>query len=298
MYVEKLEIRNFRNFAQTELTLDYPGRISKTGTNGNAALGSVLYLPNVNLFLGGNGSGKTSVFRALCSGILAPVLISSGFQAEYLVRRKAQDRQVDDSRDKATFKDKSDVRAHLRLDEIDTNSKSRSVIGEVTIVRTGDVEGINAKHKRLGTWIKLYQNNSPGFFVSGYGANRRSERPEGYSEQSRATRYQRVAGLFEEHVGLAPFTYGYLQLDDLGYLVEARTILNSILPDLVELTSRRDAEQRPLFDRDGILLPFNALSDGFRTFVGWVWDLLVHIARVQPKETRGKLADMNGVVER
>lgn len=130
-------------------------------------------------------------------------------------------------------------------------------------------------------WQRIYYSDSPAFFIAGYGANRRTERPEGYSEQSRSPRYQRVASIFEDQVGLVPFTFGYLQLRDLGFLEEARSLLNQLLPDDVSLTTQVDSQKRPLFRWEGILLPFNALSDGFRAFIGWVWDLLLQLARVQ-----------------
>ena len=57
-------------------------------------------------------------------------------------------------------------------------------------------------------WERIYENGTPAFFMVGYGAGRRTERPEGYSEQSRSPRYQRVASLFEDQVGFVPFTLG------------------------------------------------------------------------------------------
>jgi predicted ATP-binding protein involved in virulence len=106
-----------------------------------------------------------------------------------------------------------------------------------------------------------------------------------------------VAGLFEDHVGLVPFTLAYLQLKDLERLDEARTILNALLTDGVNLTDRTNGQRRPLFEREGVLLPFSALSDGYRAFIGWVWDLLYQMARLQPQDGPGlPLTEVPGVV--
>lgn len=332
MYVEKLQIYNFRNFAETEMTLNYPGRVYETGINDNGDDSSALVpLSNVNLFVGNNGAGKTSVFRALCLAILGDVLNSSGFQAEYLVRRTtnslidAQEKIVTLMR--SLYVDKKHNTAACYVDILLHNSDKlegaiRSfsvtlpdrVFGLGLVERSGDTEIVkgvlshipvtDAHDDREVLEVSILNHPlryeaSPAFLLMGYGANRRTERPEGYSEQNRGLRYRRVAGLFEDHLGLVPFTYGCLQLKDLDYFDEARELLNSLLPDEVKLTNQRDSNLLPLFNRDGLLLPFNALSDGFRTFIGWVWDMLLHIARVQPKEgkeNQPKLADMTGIV--
>ena len=135
---------------------------------------------------------------------------------------------------------------------------------------------------------------SASVFVVGYGASRRTERPEGYSERNRKLRYQRVAGLFEDHVGLVPTTYAAFQLHKRGRFEEARHLLNALLPSSVQLTGATDSSDDPLFDVAGVFLPLDALSDGFRTFLGWVWDLLLQLARVAPEGT--PLADITGVV--
>ncbi len=280
MYIQKLTINNFRSFKAVEVELNYPGRPDtkkRTGPKTNA---------NVNLFLGGNGTGKSSVFKAAILGVLAPVLSSSGFQADYLVRRAPNESlNLAD----LPIRENADIRATLQLDDgdADLSGASGRVTGQALIQRVADVETIASTavvNKPL--WERIFFHDSPAFFIVAYGANRRTERPEGFSEQSRSPRYQRVSSLFEDHVGMVPFTYGYLQLRNLSYLGQARYILNQLLPDQVSLTEQLDSQQRPLFDRRGTLLPFDALSDGFRAFTGWVWDLLYQIALVQASGSR------------
>ena len=58
MYVSKITISKLRCFASASLTLNYP--------HDGAAKGR---LPNVNLLLGMNGTGKTTVLKALAIGV-------------------------------------------------------------------------------------------------------------------------------------------------------------------------------------------------------------------------------------
>ena len=295
MYIEKLTIRNFRCFAKTEIELQYPGRRASKNNPVPERL------RNVNLFIGENGSGKTSVFRAAILGVLAPIIRLSGFQAELLVRRAAGEVSKPNIFEQEPVQRTAAISTYLRLGTLDTktpSSNSNRIVGQTVIKRIGDFEDVvSTAVSNSEEWEQIFLNNSLAFFLVGYGASRRMERPEGYSEQSRSPRYQHVASLFEDHVGLVPFTYAYLTLKEYEYLEEARSILNQALPPEISLTDKIDGLARPLFDWRGILLPYNALSDGFRAFVGWIWDLLFQIARLVGRyENRWKLTDAAGVV--
>lgn len=289
MYVEKLTIENFKCFERAELELNYPGRpATKTRPVPKR-------LKNVNLLLGGNGSGKTSVFRSLALGVLGRVLTNSGFQAEFLVRRAADH----NSPDHATIQTEMVLtpRDLSPAENIPSLFSLTGVSGSVTINIRDDFEYVISDISDDSEWKGLYGSLNPTFFLVGYGANRRSERPEGYSEKGRSPRYQRVAGLFEDHVGLIPFSYAYTEFEARNKITSATNLLNSLLPEEVKLTNERDSQRRPLFDRYGVLLPFTALSDGFRTFVGWVWDLLYQLALIQPSKSSQILPkEMTGVV--
>ena len=300
MYIKKLTIRNFRCFEETELEPTYPGRRASKNRPVPARL------KNVNLLLGGNGTGKSSVFRALALSVLAPVIRDSGFNADYSVHRKSGE-NGSSSPVNGLKLESAEVKAFLELHEADSEvtphgSGSREiapgVIGQVIIQRKGDRDSIvSAAHTNAPRWDRIFYNDTPAFFLVGYGSGRRTERPEGYSESSRAPRYQRVATLFEEHVGLVPFNYGYLQLKDRGHLEEARNLLNALLSEGVFLTDRVDGQNQLLFESKGVLLPFSALSDGYRAFGGWVWDLLLQMSRVmQASGLEQKFADIRGVV--
>ena len=71
MYIESLCLENFRNFHQDQISFNQPGP-------GQYA--------NINLLLGTNGSGKTTIMKAAALAILNEVLPQSGFVPRNLVR--------------------------------------------------------------------------------------------------------------------------------------------------------------------------------------------------------------------
>jgi recombinational DNA repair ATPase RecF len=77
LYIKTLNIYNFRCFEKAVLELQYPDRVDSP----------VSEVANVNLLLGNNGGGKSSILRALAIAALAPILKDSGFVAYHLVRR-------------------------------------------------------------------------------------------------------------------------------------------------------------------------------------------------------------------
>ena len=68
MYIRSLRISNLRSFRSAELTFQYPGRDDGSRT-----------VPNVNLLLGNNGAGKSSILRAIALAAIGRVMSSSGF---------------------------------------------------------------------------------------------------------------------------------------------------------------------------------------------------------------------------
>jgi len=64
MYIKQLKIENLRSLESVTLALNAPGTPQ-------------LSLPNVNVMLGGNGLGKTSVLRAAALAALRPLMSSS-----------------------------------------------------------------------------------------------------------------------------------------------------------------------------------------------------------------------------
>src|SRR5438876_217733 len=85
MYIRSLAIRSLRCFESAELSLQYPDRDRHTD----------LLAPNVNLLLGNNGSGKSTVLAGLALAALAPVLSkSAGYVPYHMVRKGANHAEV------------------------------------------------------------------------------------------------------------------------------------------------------------------------------------------------------------
>ena len=80
MYAKSIAIYGFKCFGKAEVDFCYPGGPDE----------AVLEHPNVNLILGDNGGGKSSVLRAIAIAALAPALINGGLVPYRLVRRDAR----------------------------------------------------------------------------------------------------------------------------------------------------------------------------------------------------------------
>jgi len=286
MYVRSLSIQNLRSFESVELPLCHPG----DGTP--AATGNVPHLDNVTLLLGSNGSGKTSVLRSVALSTLAPVLaMGSGYVPYALVRRI-----------KGRAADKARVKAHVVLHEQDGLKEGEEEDVEATLVAASS--GYTDRfliEKHPPKWhVRMYEEESPAFFVLGYGATRRVETGPASVEshaKTRILRYRRVAGLFEEHMTLMPLAAWMPQVarKDKKRHQEIVGLMNELLPDDTEMLGKWDEEEpESLFVRGGSVLPYPALSDGYRAFVCWVGDMLYHLHTVCPKGQ--KLVDVRGIV--
>lgn len=296
MYIESLSVLNFRCFEEAEVLFEYDGRHTESRAP---------RLPNVNLILGDNGTGKSAILTAITLSVLGRVILSSGFRPYLLVRRTGLNGGPSPRPSRvATLQTKIGLHPQDAEEVPPTwGSKTTGTIsGHAMIVPLGDTEVMNPSlHINYKKWQPLFENASPAFFLAAYGASRRVAETfdPAAREKSRSPRYQRVAGLFEEAVTLTPVSAWWNEFQQKGRTKEGIDLLNALLPSdvrVAENTVKVGAQPATEigFNVRGTALPFPALSDGYRGFVGWVVDLLYQMSLVTPIEH--PLTDLCGVV--
>ncbi len=272
MYVQELEIRNVKAIRGTHASFSYPGT------------GPSVARSNVNLLLGNNGTGKTTILASIALSVLAPIIKSSGFFARHMVTFGERDGFTQAS----LLLHKDDYSPGGNLSHI-TSKKTRldlSVRGDITELIWD--EDTSSSQKALQN---LYEDDNPGYFLLGYGATRRVDRSEDASsrEKSRSIRYQRVAGLFEDHYALVPIKAWFPKLNKRLKRVYS-TLFDDLLPDELIFNGRDGTEF--LFEHHGVPMPFEALSDGYRAYVGLVSDIFYHLSKVtksDPRKVKGTI---------
>ena len=275
MYLRRLVIENLRSLENVVLEPNVPEQ------------GKLRY-PNVTLLLGNNGLGKTSVLRAVALAVLAPILASSSGYVPYsLVRRtNAPARNARIHAIVAIHPEHQEGPAGDRALELALVPTSSSYVDRAVSNVSPELAD------------PMWDETSAAFLVVGYGASRRTETKDALGEQmrlkTRALRYGRVAGLFEEAISMVPLGSWLppMKAANPGRYSQVITLLDQLLPNVELLPEPVRGEY--VFRRLGSDLPFDALSDGYRAYIGWVADLLYHICMGAP--SGAKLVEARGIV--
>lgn len=290
MYAKSLDIYAFKAFGRAKLRLQYPGRRSANPPR----------LRNVNLILGDNGGGKSSVLRALAIAMLAPALLDSGFVPYRLVRRGRPNERHYES---ALLKVSGEASEGEIVPRPETKRRTNSIelLARIDLRNRGNLDRLHLEQTPESPITDLISDDfSPAYFVVGYGATRRVETGD-YSPSSakraRGLRYQRISGLFEDHLALRPLQAWLPKLRDRSpeRFRQAVDLINAVLPENICFGGELDpVEEQFMFLFEAVETPFTALSDGYKAFIGWVGDLVGQLADVAPPDA--KLADVRGVV--
>ncbi len=266
---------------------------------------------NINVLLGSNGSGKSTVLRALAMSVLAPVLEgNSGFVSDGYVRRLSNQagKSISKRQAKLVVPDEAKVESTVRVDpqDLDAPPKGNLLSMRAVIRKVGDAERLRWVRPKAHANAVLetqHTRESSAFFLVGYGATRRVEQSRqvdfSLRNKSRVTRYERVAGLFEEHYSLIPLSSWLPEYAtrNPGRHKQVIGLLNKLLPENCRMrpaaTDTSDGREF-MFDMSGVEVPFRGLSDGFRAYLGWIGDMLFHLCMGAPKGS--KLTDNKGVV--
>ncbi|WP_024276983.1 ATP-binding protein [Xanthobacter sp. 126] len=284
MYVRRLELRDLRAFRSAAVELLYPGRVQ------DDAFGDVTRWParldNVNVFLGNNGSGKSTLLDAIALALISPLVSSSGYRPQMLIRRS--------SRGKVH---KALIDVDVVLHAQDGNADHPDARFSASVERKGDIEFLQPTSS--SRMERYYEEGNSAFFLVGYGASRRAEALSANDlasrRRARAVRYERVATLFEDHLALVPLNSwlpGW-SAQNPGRHKQVVNLLNKLLPPHVKFTGEvGDGDY--LYNFRGLVVPSTALSDGYRAYLSWVGDLLYHVCMGAP--SGAKLVESRGVV--
>lgn len=298
MHILRLKIDNLRSLASVEFPLNHPGMA-----------GGARY-PNINVILGGNGSGKTSVLRAAALAVLGPLMSrSSGYVPDGLIRRPPGHQRAP-----VIKLPPATAQAEVRFDEVELPSYAKDILHPGQVLRMGSqIEALRSSERMEWGVIPRkaskiieelqYDDSSESLFIVGYGATRRVEASTRVDESARVKarrkRYERVASLFEDHLGLMPLSFWLPEYSkrNPGRYVQVIRLINRLLPEACRIHDKPGETAtgtEHLFEMNGVALPFRALSDGYRAYIGWIGDMLFHLC--QGAMTGAKLVETRGVV--
>ncbi|MGB7510856.1 MAG: AAA family ATPase [Pelodictyon phaeoclathratiforme] len=307
MYIDQIEIKNFRTFRNSKITFCHADQ--------DASKMPKPKLPNMNLLLANNGNGKTSLLKAIALAALGPAVGKSGIYPYQLIRRESNQKKPKHAVLKASFK------AH----EQDCASVSQ-IESFVEVIPEGDMEILEWSHRDQKLWHPVFNFDSDAFFMVGYGATRRVSKSNRMEQSGKySPRAARVMGLFDDDYSLRPLNtwlpryYESKQLiDRYEKLEDGHSSYENLVPlpfqqDLKEryeqvvnllnrlvgkndweFTGKQDKDGEYLYGKKGIEVPFPALSDGYRAFFGWLGDLLFHVCETCPSGK--KLKENKGIV--
>ena len=283
MYLESLKIKRFRAFKRTEVRFRYPDSPDSTR----------LKYPNVNLLLGNNGMGKSAALKAAAIALMSPIIGSTGYRPYSLVRQETGAAPAD-----AEVEARVELSAQDSVGGLQSEPYLQRLGARISRRRTTETCEPSPESE-APIWEAMYDEWSPAFFFVGYGASRTVESPERYDSsqrrRSRHRRYERAAGLFEEQATLIPPDSWLPESRTLhpGRCEEVETLLGQLLPEGTSFRVREEPEDC-LFHHRGLDVRFDALSDGFRAYIGWIGDLLYHMHLCCPDGE--KLVDHRGIV--
>lgn len=289
MYIERLDLENIRTFTGGKpLDFVHPDGDYRPPKSEKADKDSRLpkpRLPNVTLLLGDNGSGKTTVLRALAAAAFGPA-------AKDLLRDSSLVRFGETT---------GRIFANLRLHPQD-RAHEENIESDLGLQRRGERLEVQIGSPSFEqNWSPIYESENDAFFIVGYGATRRVEQLERYDSgarsKSRAKRDQRVWSLFEDSFSLIPLASWLprLQKENPGRHKQVVNLIDKLqAPGHYRFSGKQDKQGDYLFNRGEMPVPFQSLSDGYRAFTGWVADLLFHVCYGCPS---GKmLVENSGVV--
>ena len=304
MYINRIELKNFRTFRSTKVDFVHADQrfagMPRVGARERPSIDvPAPQLPNINLLLGNNGAGKTTLLKAIAIAALGPAVVDASLPIYRLIRREPGSGSAAEPGVEAR------IEARFVAHEQDGHGSdipagTSELESSISIQRMGDVERVRWVHPDEKPWHPIYSAESDAYFFVGYGATRRVESNDrldpGARQSSSFIRAQRIRSLFEEAYSLIPLSFWLPPLEsaDRGRFTEVQHLIDQLLGGTgYSFTGMREHGEY-LFTKGGMMVPFPALSDGYRAYLGWIGDLLYHIEQTCPSGK--KLVENRGIV--
>jgi hypothetical protein len=294
MYIESITIKNFRTFRDARIDFSHKERHFDADFPAPK-------LKNINLLLGNNGLGKTTLLKAISLSALGPAVSDSGIFPYRLIRREPGELPEESAVDpNLPSQDRAATLEARFVTHSQDKVPSDVLESRVSLFQRGDLEQLRWTHDEEKIWHSIFSSSSDAFFFVGYGASRRVEKRDttdiASRRQSSFARAQRIQSIFEEAYSLLPLSAWLPSYKDgnPGRYKQVVTLINKLMgKGHYGFTGEMEGNEF-VFERGGLKVPFPALSDGYRAYLGWICDLLYHICMTCPPGSM--LVENHGIV--
>lgn len=293
MHIRRIEVRNIRGLKQIDMRFDEPNGAGK--------------LAGWNVIAGRNGAGKSTLLKAIAMALIGPARTRSFFDS---FANWIRDGESTAFVDIEVIRDKDDdgfAQKGRQPNELTCRLEWGQQIGEdlEPNFRTPENEGPKTGANR-GPWAE----NSKGWFVVGYGPFRRLSGHASDAQRLMVGKnpVSRMVSLFREDASLVECVQWLRdlhlrRLENRGetseradrLLKSAFELLNAgLLPSGMEILDV-DSDGLRVRHHD-VELRLDELSDGYRTAIALVLDILRHLANCYGHDSLANLYDRSGVV--
>ncbi len=194
MYIDRIHLENVRAFATADMEFVHPDcKFRPENKDTNGSLLPKPRLANVNLLLGNNAAGKSTVLRSIAATCFGPA---------------AADLLRDDPTIVRFGETTARIFGNLRLHKQDGTAET-VLKSDIEITRKGERLTVTLRQPyKEHLWEPIYESSNDALFIVGYGPTRRVERLDtldpGARVKAKAMRDQRVQSLFQESFSLVP----------------------------------------------------------------------------------------------